>query len=222
MICDKTSFDMYYSDITQNEITTISLNDNKSDIYTNYINYDIKNTEINFHHCNNDITLTCFALTDFYVHNILFAIATGLILNIPLNEIILNLNKNKTLPGRGSCKFVENKIILEDINPGLNTTSIKKCISNIKKYSSNYILIIGGDYGITCEEINENKLLKYIKTLDEPCIIFTGCVGYNLYNNIKKPCYYFEELEEAIAYSLKLDYDLVQIIYRSEYNKKMK
>ncbi|WP_455645218.1 coenzyme F430 synthase [Methanosphaera sp.] len=221
VICDKESYDIYYSSVSEDNMITVSLNDTESDIFTNNITYDIKNTEINFQYNDNNATLNCFALTDFYVHNILFAIATGLLLDVSVNEIISNLKENKTLPGRGSCKFIEDKLILEDINPGLNTTSIKKCISNIKKYSTNYLLIIGGDYGITCEEINETKLLNYIKTIDETPIIFTGAVGYNLYKKLNGKYKYFEELNKAIKYSIKLNYELIQIIYRSEYNKKI-
>ena len=46
-----------------------------------------------------------------------------------------------------------------------------------------YLLIIGGDYGITCEEIDENSLSTYLNTLNHD-IILTGDVGKSLSKKI--------------------------------------
>ena len=140
----------------------------------------------------------------------------GLLLDIPIKTITSNIKDTLPIEGRGSIKYIEDKIVLEDINPGLNTTSISKCISNLERYSNNYVLIVGGDYGITCEEIDEEKLSKYISTIDSP-IVLTGDVGYNLLKKLDKDYTFYHELTDAFNYLLKKDYDVIQIIYRSEY-----
>ncbi len=222
VICDQNSFDKYYSNINPKNIILVSLNNSKSNIYTKNIDYDIKNTSIEIVENNNQFNIVCFALRDFYVNNILFAVSVGLAVNMNIKEIISNLKDINNLPGRGSCKYIEDKIILEDINPGLNTTSIKKCIDNLNKYSDNYTLIIGGDYGITCEEIDEDKLINYIKTLEKNNIIFTGSVGESLVDKLNEKCIFFKTINDAFKSALSMHNDIIQILYRSEYNRKIK
>ena len=167
--------------------------------------------------------ITHFALSDFYITNLLFAISVGLILKINIKDIISNLKSSANIEGRNSYKFINDKLIIEDINPGLNTTSIKKCVDNITKYSEDYLLIIGGDYGITCEEIDEEKLYEYLKNIKPKKIIFTGKLGYNLKNRLNKSYTYFNKLNEAVEYCIKkTDKKIIQIIYRSEYNSNIK
>lgn len=218
VICDKNAYDKYYNKIENKNIITVSLDNSNANLYASSINYNLKETEITGNYNNSTFTICCFALTDFYVNNILTATCVGLLLDISVDNISSHLSNLKTIKGRGSIKYMNNKIILEDINPGLNTTSIEKCINNLKKYSDNYLLIIGGDYGITCEEIDENKLTNYLRKIEENYIL-TGKVGYSLLKKLHKDIPYYNNVHKAFKYSLKTDYEIIQIIYRSEYNK---
>ena len=48
-------------------------------------------------------------------------------------------------------------------------------------------------------------------------IVLTGDVGYNLLKKLDKDYEFYHELTDAFNYLLKKDYDVIQIIYRSEY-----
>lgn len=218
VICDKKSYDKYYSNMNKNNLLTVSLNESSADIYVDNIKYNLKNTSFTVNYKNRKYDMSCFALTDFYINNILYAISVGLSVGIAIKTIISNIESTSSIKGRGSLKYIEDKIVLEDINPGLNTTSIKKCISNLKRYSTNYVLIIGGDYGITCEEIDEKKLASYISKINVP-IILCGDVGINLSKQLKLNHISFNNIEKAFNYCLDSNYDIIQIIYRSEYSK---
>ncbi|PAV07180.1 coenzyme F430 synthase [Methanosphaera cuniculi] len=217
VVCDMMTYNQYYKDnMKDDNITQVSLDNINSDIYTTNINYSLKKTEITI---NNKYQINCFALSDFYVKNILFAIAITQKLGLSWNDIKRNIKNIKSIKGRGSYKSVNDKIIFEDINPGLNTTSISKCIDNIKRYSDNYIIILGGDYGITCEEIDEEKLIKYMKKLTKIPIIMVGELGRSLNTKLNNKYEHFMKLEDAYEYIISnSSYDIIQIIYRSEYN----
>lgn len=223
IICDKTAYKNYYSDQTSDNVYLVSLNDTNSNIYTTNINYDIKSTSFKVHYndkCKKiEFNISCFALTDYYITNILYAINVALLLNIPINTIEKNIKKALPISGRGSYRYIKDKLILEDINPGLNTASITKCVSNLSKYSNDFILIIGGDYGITCEEIDESKLINYINSLNKKQdIIFAGEVGLSLYNTISNHKYIYKNtLQNAINYALSLNHTVIEVIYRNKY-----
>ncbi|MBE6493132.1 MAG: coenzyme F430 synthase [Methanosphaera stadtmanae] len=219
IICDKIAYDTYYSDVKK-DIITISLNDQKADVYLEKIQYNLEKTRFTVNYYGNKLNFSCFGLSDFYINNLMFAITVGLLIN-DSNETSHNLKNIKPINGRGSYKYKSNKLIIEDINPGLNTTAIKECISNIKRYSNNYILIIGGDYGITCEEIDEKILIEFIKTLNED-IIFSGAVGHNLYKQVDNKNYeYIHDINKALNYCLNKNVEIIEILYRSEYNQEI-
>lgn len=216
VLCDMSAYNTYYSNVNK-DVITVSTSDSRADIHTSKINYDIKNTHFKVQYNKEELSLSMFAVSDFYITNILFAMGVGLILGLDNNEIISNIENMNIIPGRGSYKIVNNKMVLEDINSGLNTTSIKKCVDNTTRYTSNYIIILGGDYGITCEEIDENKLLKYLKTVPSNKVILTGELG----NSLKKqglPIIYIDNLQDAYHEALNRNYEIIHVIYRSEYN----
>lgn len=216
-LCDFDAYKRFYKNW---DCITLSLNDNCADIFASDINYDIHNTEFVVNYFEEKLPVRHFALSDFYINNLLFAISVGLLLNISKSNIISNLSKSKNIKGRNSCEIVDDKVIIEDINPGLNTTSIRKCIENLKKFNTEYQLIIGGDYGITCEEINENEVVSYLKNINDKNIIFTGELGKNLEKELKEEYLHFNKLSDAVTYALKeTNFKLIQLIYRSEYKK---
>ena len=95
----------------------------------------------------------------------------------------------------------------------------------ISKYN-NYSIIIGGKYGITCEEINEEKLGE---TLDRIIIknpklkiILTDELGKSLIskikNNEKGNIEYISKLDSAINQETKNNKNIL-LIYRSNYSQ---
>lgn len=220
VLCDEKAYKDYYSKIHVENMLTISLNSNSADLFVKNIKYNFENTVFEAQIKNKIYKFSCFALTDYYIKNILFAIGIGFILDLDMNEIISNIKETKMIEGRGSCKHVEDKLVLEDINPGINTSSIKKCILNLNRYTDEYTLIIGGDYGITCEEIDEEKIIDFIKTLENKNIVFSGEVGFNLFSSLKEEHTYFKDINDALKYCLNKENKIIQIIYRSEYYKK--
>lgn len=222
VICMKETFDRYYNDVKR-DIFKISLTDYNSNLYISDLKLDIENSSFTIHYKDKTYSMTCFALTDFYVLNILFAIGVGLMCDMSIEEILLKIKSIHTIDGRTSYKKIGKKIIIEEINPGLNTTSIKKSIENIKRLDDKVNIIFGGDYGITCEEINEKKLVKYLKTLDNH-ITLTGQLGKNIKEKLnKKNILYTSDLNEALNNLLKKeDSNIIEVIYRSRYAKNVK
>lgn len=219
-ICDYDSYQRYYSNYK--DAITLSFDNENADIYACNVKYDIKNTSFDIKYFDKKYSISHFALSDFYIANLLFSISVALIIKMNIQDIISNLETSDTVEGRNSYRYLNNKLIIEDINPGLNTTSIKKCVDNIKKYSEDYLLIIGGDYGITCEEIDEEKLCKYLKNISPQKIVFTGELGFNLKEKLNESYIYFDNLKDAVEYCSNTDKIIIQIIYRSEYNSNVK
>lgn len=219
VICDYDAFNNYYD--KEHDIITLSPDNKNAMIYASNIKYDIENTTFTVNFQNNKFIVNHFALTDFYINNMLFAISIALISGLDTETIKDKLKNTSSIKGRGSYKYINNKLIIEDINPGLNTTSIKKCVNNLKKFNTKYTLIIGGDYGITCEEINEDKLLEYINTIKNEDIVFAGELGINLNKKFNKKFKEFSNINEAIEYCIKNENHILQIIYRSEYHRSL-
>lgn len=216
-LCDLGAFEDFYFGL---DAVTLSLDNSDADIFASDIKYGIENTEFTLNYFDKKFNIKHFALSDFYINNLLFAISVGLLLNIDENVIISNLEKSNSVKGRNSYKKIDDKIIIEDINPGLNTTSIRKCVENLEKFNEEYLIIIGGDYGITCEEIDEEKLVKYLESIQDKKIIFTGKLGENLEKKMKEDYPVIPLLNDVMKYSLKENREkLIQVIYRSEYNK---
>ena len=220
-ICDYDSFHKFYHD--RDNVLTVSFDNPDADIYSSNIDYDIQKSRFTVNYFDSTYDIEHFALSDFYINNLLFAINAGLLADIDIQDIISNLGDSDEIEGRNSHRIINDKLVIEDVNPGLNTTSIKKCVDNLKKYSQNYTVIIGGDYGITCEEIDEEKLSKYLESIDPEKIVFAGDVGLNLMNVLDNKYLYFKNLSKAIDFCIyESNKKIIQIIYRSEYNSENK
>ena len=53
-----------------------------------------------------------------------------------------------------------------------------------------YYISIGGDYGITCEEIDEEKLSEFLNGIDKN-IILTGDLGLSISKKLDRNCDYY-------------------------------
>jgi hypothetical protein len=85
-------------------------------------------------------------------------------------------------------------------------------ISNLE----DYYIVIGGDYGITCEEIDEDKVSEYLDSLDHD-IILTGDVGLGICKRMAKKPKYIEDYNECYDLAISSNKNLL-FIYRSNYN----
>lgn len=219
-ICDFDAYKKYYSN--HENVITLSFDDENADVYSDKVYYNVRSTSFNVHYFDRIFNINHFALSDFYVTNLLFAISTAVIIDMNIEDIESNLEYAAPVDGRNSFRYIDDKLIIEDINPGLNTTSIKKCVENLSKYGEDYMIVVGGDYGITCEEIDEKKLCNFLEKISPDCIILTGELGYNLEKRLNSEYLYFKKLSDAIKYcENEANKKLIQIIYRSEYNSEI-
>ena len=223
---EKESLDKYYSNIKHNKINCFSLNNPDSNLFAKNVEYDLNQTKLEIEYRNvktiNDnvisgtIQLKTFAPGPHHVSNILGVVLTCLSLEISADQIINGIENYKGIPGRTNRKTIGNSIIIEEINPGLNTQAIKESINMIDDLK-NYYVSIGGDYGITCEEIDEDKLSSYLNTIDKD-IILTGELGLSLSSKLSENCEYFENYSEIYDLAVKNNKNLL-FIYRSDYRK---
>ena len=80
-----------------------------------------------------------------------------------------------------------------------------------------YIIAIGGDYGITCEEIDEKNVSEFLDR--QNCeIILTGEVGSSIFQKMSKKCELIKDYNEVYDVALKNNKNLL-FIYRSDYRK---
>ncbi|MGN1363688.1 MAG: coenzyme F430 synthase [Methanobrevibacter sp.] len=209
--------------------------DNNGNLIAKDIEYSLEKTSLNIEYnglittsgkkISGEFNVEVFAPGEYHVMNYLAAITCGLSLGMNDEDIAKKVGNFKGLPGRTSLKKEANSIIIEEINPGINTNAIEKSIKMISQYN-NYSIIIGGKYGITCEEINEEKLGE---TLDRIIIknpklkiILTDELGKSLIskikNNEKGNIEYINKLDSAINQETKNNKNIL-LIYRSNYSQ---
>lgn len=222
----KEAFDKYYSDVEHERMNTFSLDDSSSNLFVRKVEYGLNRTSIEMEYNDvktvNDnvisgkISLDCFAPGPHHVSNVLGVVLTCLSLETDPEKIITGLGNYKGIPGRTNRKTVENSIIIEEINPGLNTQAIRESI-NMVSGLDDYLVSIGGDYGITCEEINEEKLAEYLNGL-ECNLILTGEVGLSISKRLTREYDYHDNYRDAYDLAIKNNKNLL-FIYRSDYRK---
>ena len=221
----KEALDKYYSDIKHEKINTFSLKDKSSNIYVKNAEYSLDQTStiliynnvktINDNIISGEISLKTFAPGPHHLSNVLGVVLTCLSLEIP-EEKIKNIQNYKGIPGRTNKKIIGNSTIIEEINPGLNTEAIKESINMINDLN-NYYISIGGDYGITCEEIDEEKLSSFLNTVQKD-IILTGKLGLSISSKLKNKHKYMKNPQDIYDLAIKNDKNLL-FIYRSDYRK---
>ena len=80
-----------------------------------------------------------------------------------------------------------------------------------------YYISIGGDYGITCEEIDEERLAEFLNTLNTD-IILTGDLGLSIGPKLNKKAKHFENYHDVYDLAVNNNKNLL-FIYRSDYRK---
>lgn len=224
--CDKESLDKYYNNINHPKINTFSITDKSANLCVENVEYSLDETKIHIIYnniktknddvINGEMEIKTFAPGPHHVSNVLGVVETALSLNIDKDKIINGLGNYKGISGRTNKRNVENSIIIEEINPGINTKAIEASV-NMLDDESNYLISIGGDYGITCEEINEDSVAKFIENIDNE-IILTGEVGKSISEKIRKNVLFIEDYNSVFDFAIKNNRNLL-FIYRSDYRK---
>ena len=224
--CEKDCLDKYYKDISHDNVNSFSFDDKSANLYVEDVEYCLDETKI--HMVFNDVKtksgksvsgkmeIKTFAPGKHHVMNVLGVAAAALSLNIDKDTITKGLKNYKGIPGRTSKKNMGNITVIEEINPGINTKAIEASI-NMLDDNENYIISIGGDYGITCEEIDEDAVAELINTLDKD-IILTGEVGKSILNKLNRKVKFIKDYNSVYELAIKNNKNLL-FIYRSDYRK---
>ena len=224
----------------KDKINSFSLSDTDANVYCESIDYDIDNTiaKIIYHGLktidgkviNGMLNMDCFAPGPHHMLNVLAASTTALALGIEEETIQNALSNFKGIDGRTNVREIdeENGLrIIEEINPGINTKAIESSIKMIKDIDTYYI-ILGGKYGVTCEEIDEDKLSKflheYLTNNPNTNLILTDELGKSLEKKINAmnenqfKIEYIEDYKEAQNKAIENKKNIL-FIYRSNYSQ---
>ena len=228
----------------KDRINSFSLCDSDANVYCESIDYDIDNTcaKIIYHDLrtidgrviNGKLNICCFAPGPHHILNVLAASTTALALGIDEETIQNALSKFKGIDGRTNVREIDDENglrIIEEINPGINTKAIESSIKMIKDID-NYYIVIGGKYGVTCEEIDEEKLSKflheYLTHNPNTNLILTDELGKSLENKISSlndkkegnrfKMEFIEDYQEAQNIAID-DNKNILFIYRSNYSQ---
>ena len=228
----------------KDRINSFSLNDSDANVYCESMDYDIDNThaKVIYHDLrtidgrviNGKLNICCFAPGPHHILNVLAASTTALALGIDEETIQNALSKFKGIDGRTNVREIDDENglrIIEEINPGINTKAIESSIKMIKDID-NYYIVIGGKYGVTCEEIDEEKLSKflheYLTHNPNTNLILTDELGKSLENKISSlndkkegnrfKMEFIEDYQEAQNIAID-DNKNILFIYRSNYSQ---
>ena len=125
-----------------------------------------------------------------FIENSLFAIEICKNL-VDIGEIRERL-KTFTIKNRMEIKEVDKKILVKNINPGLDVKAIYYAIKDFLEVFDGDVYI-GGDFGVVCEEIDVKKLADILKKFN--CkYIFVGEIGRELLNYLNG--HYIERFDE--------------------------
>lgn len=226
VVCDKESYDKYYHDVKHPNINTFSLDDRTANLYVENVNYGLDKTDITVRYenvmttdekiLNGSLEVQTFAPGPHHVKNVIGVILTCLTLNIDADKIITGLDNYSGITGRTTKRSNGDLTVIEEINPGINTDAIRQSINMIRDLD-NWYVAVGGDYGITCEEIDEDKVGDYLNAL-EIDIILTGDVGLSIAGKMSKKTKYIEDIDEIYELAAADNKNLL-FIYRSDYHK---
>jgi coenzyme F430 synthetase len=167
---------------------------------------------------NDSFELSIFAPSPTHVTNILASVCTSLTIGVSIEQIKEGLNNFKGVKGRTSINEYGGIRIIEEINPGLNVTSIEKSILMIEN-TDNVGIIFGGKYGVTCEEIDEKSVSNVLDGINEAIpLILIDELGYGVKNILKRNSNYFKDLDGAMECAVDNNMKNILLIYRSNYS----
>ncbi|AEG17360.1 coenzyme F430 synthase [Methanobacterium paludis] len=167
---------------------------------------------------NTSFEISTFAPAPYHVQNVLSVICACLTIETPIETIKLGLKNFRGLKGRTSIKKYKGSVILEEINPGLNVTALKKAVDMVKDVDDVGV-IFGGKYGVTCEEIDESTAANVLNKIgDVTPLMLVDELGNNIKNIIKRNFGYIVNLNDAIDHAVDMGCRNILVIYRSNFS----
>ena len=223
--CNFDSFNQFYSDFYKNT-NTFGIN-NDANVHASNIKFELDETSFSIEVTdlktidgdilNTTFDISTFAPAEHHLNNVLSAVCAALILKTPINQIRMGLKNFRGIDGRTSIRNYKGSKIIEEINPGINVTAIKKSVNMVKDLN-NPVVIFGGKYGVTCEEIDEEATAKFLDDMDPKIqLILVDELGKNITNMIKRK-YKYTDFDNAIDESVKMNSKMILLIYRSNFS----
>ncbi|MBM7409915.1 coenzyme F430 synthase [Methanococcus maripaludis] len=135
---------------------------------------------LKFNYLKNDFEFNESVFGSHFIENSVFAIE--LCSYFMSFEEIKNSLKSFEIKNRMNVETKNNYAIVKNINPGLDLKAIDYAIFDFLNLFETGTIIVGGDFGCTCEEIDIKKLADLIKKYDRDGVKFllSGSVGKNL------------------------------------------
>lgn len=222
--CDFDSFNHFYSDYTNTN--TFGVN-NHANVHASSIKFGLDKTSFSVEVnglktvdgdvLNTKFDISTFAPAEHHLINVLGAVCAALILKTPVKQIKKGLKNFRGIEGRTSIRNHQGSKIIEEINPGINVTAIKKSVEMIQDLE-NPTVIFGGKYGVTCEEIDEEATAEFFNDMDpEIQFILVDELGKNITSRIKRK-YKYTDFNNAIDEATKINSKMVLLIYRSNFS----
>ncbi len=223
--CDFDSFNHFYSDLYKNT-NTFGI-DSDANVHASNIKFGLDETsfsvEVNdLKTVDGDILNTSFDISTFapaehHLNNVLGAVCAALILKTPVNQVKIGLKSFRGIDGRTSLRNYKGNKIIEEINPGINVTAIEKSIKMIQDLE-NPVIIFGGKYGVTCEEIDEEAAAEFFDGMDPKIqLILVDELGKSVANVIKRK-YKYTNFNNSIDEAVKMNSKMILLIYRSNFS----
>lgn len=135
---------------------------------------------LKFNYSKNDFEFNESVFGSHFIENSVFAIE--LCSYFMSFEEIKNSLKSFEIKNRMNVETKNNYAIVKNINPGLDLKAIDYAIFDFLNLFETGTIIVGGDFGCTCEEIDIKKLADLIKKYDRDGVKFllSGSVGKSL------------------------------------------
>lgn len=225
VISDLASFNKFYVEFEE-KTNTFSLDE--GNVKASHISYGLKETifqvevqelkTISGEIVTGIFKIETFAPAPYHVENVLSAICASLTCGLSPDTIRSGLKRFHGLKGRTSLRYLDGTIVIEEINPGINVTAVKKAVEMVEELPKSTV-IFGGKYGVTCEEIDEKSISTVLNELNEDVgLILADEVGAALKRRVKRKFIYREDITHAVDYARKNNYQHILLIYRSNFN----
>ncbi|ADL58856.1 coenzyme F430 synthase [Methanothermobacter marburgensis] len=220
--CDLQAFNRYYRNFGD-KTNTFSV-DAGASVHATDIRYGLDSTvasvsvedlkTIDGDRINTEFGIETFAPAEHHLSNVLAAVSAALTLNLDVRDIRRRVKGFQGIPGRTSIRKLDGSSIIEEVNPGLNVKAVEYTLKMAEDLPDPAV-IIGGRYGVTCEDIDEDRLSGVLREFSDLNIMFTDELGYSIMRKTRKNSPYFKSPDDALKAAL--EHETVILIYRSEY-----
>lgn len=167
---------------------------------------------------NTSFEVSTFAPAPYHVQNVLAVICASLTLGTSVETVKRGLENFRGVEGRTSIRDHEGSRVIEEINPGLNVTAVKKAldmVSNLERAG----VVFGGKYGVTCEEIDEKSVSDVLNNLDNSVpLVLVDELGNNVKNSMKRDFKYLMSLNDAVKWAHDAGCEKILVVYRSNFS----